>query len=1144
MNPTPFDLSDPLPSGTLVLEASAGTGKTYAIAALAVRFIAEGTPVSRLLMATFSNAASTELRDRTRARLRDCVDALADPASAADSPEPLIALLADGDPGEVRMRRTRLMAALSDFDAATMATTHTFCNRMLTVLGFLGERDQHHTLVEDVDDIARETGRDLYLQKFAGAPDDDYAFATGEEIARDVVRDPATVLAPGVHDALSDAGTTWVRFAGAVRDRVGVRKRWSRLRTYDDLQGRLHELIVDDEWGPAACQRIRDRFEVVLVDEFQDTDPQQWEILRRCFHGHRPMVLVGDPKQSIYAFRGAEVLSYLAAAQEAQEQRNLVDNWRSDGPLVDALGAVLVDAELGDPRIAVRPVTARHKTSRIFGAPPLRLRFFNRRDFTVHSADGTTPKVHGVRERVIADVAADIATTLASGATILVDDGDGPVRRRIEPGDIAVLLRANATIEPLQRALEAFGVATVVAGGQSVFGTEAARFWWYVLSAMDKPSDARRVRSAALTPLLGVEPLALEAGGDAGVGDLAAALAGWARVFEKSGPTAMTTRLMADRGTAERVLALSGGERLLTDLLQVASLLGEHVAETGCGISGLALWLGECVADTKAASRRSNQTRRLHRDTAAVQLMTVHASKGLEFPIVYVPFGWDGARKFDPKTFTFHDDAGVRYIDVGGERAAGHRDRKMRSDAESAGEDLRLLYVALTRARSQVVAWWAPSTTTATGAMHRVLFTALERSAAMRSGRRYPIPDQVALLDDAREEMELREVASFHEGISVEAAGDHRPPPRWQPAEPAEADGEMAVAVFDREVDADFRRTSYSAIVRAAHEAAHAARTGADVGAETAGEGGTSTVGSEPDDAVVRVGELLDEPRDAADTGSVGAATTTADGSGEMTGMPSLMNGLPFGARFGTLVHEVLEHVDTRAADRLAHIRQLCVDGARRTAFDVDIDVLATALDGVLTTPIGFGDLWDVKPSDRLSEMDFELPLADVDGGFNLASVAELMRRHLPDHDPLRPYADEVAAVSDERFHGFLTGSIDSVLRVREAGMSRFVVVDYKTNRIQPGDLVAEVFSAEAMAQEMMTAHYPLQALLYSVALHRYLRWRLPDYSPERNLGPVQYHFVRGMVGPETPSGCGVFTWDVPTALVVELSDLLAGVRP
>ncbi|MFT3900097.1 MAG: UvrD-helicase domain-containing protein [Gordonia sp. (in: high G+C Gram-positive bacteria)] len=1115
-----FRLGDPLPTGTLVLEASAGTGKTYAIAALAVRFIAEGTPISRLLMATFSNAASTELRDRTRSRLRECADALADAAAASTSPDPLVALLASGTAAEVELRRTRLLAALSDFDAATMATTHTFCNRMLTVLGFLGERDQHYTLVEDVDDLAREVGRDLYLARFAGSPDGDYTFADAEEIARAVLRNPTTALSPVGQS--SGPGATWVGFANAVRKRVETRKRWSRLRTYDDLQVRLYEIIKDEEAGAAACARIRGRYDVVLVDEFQDTDPEQWHILQRCFHGHRPMVLVGDPKQSIYAFRGAEVLSYLEAAADADEERNLTVNWRSDGPLVDALGAVHVGAELGNDQIVVHPVEAHHAESRI-GAPPLRIRCFDRRDFTKHTQDGTTPLVPGVRERVIADVADDIAATLASGAQIVVDGSDGPVRRPVEPGDFAVLLRTNSTIEPLQRALGAYGIATVVTGGQSVFATDAARYWWYLLQALDRPSDARRVRLAAVTPLVGVTPLELDAAGEAGVGSLAADLARWARIFDTGGAAAMTSQILADRDVAGRVLGLADGERLLTDLVQVASLMGEEAALTGSGLSGLATWLGEYVADAKRAQRRANQTRRLDRDTAAVQLMTVHASKGLEFPIVYVPFGWDGARKVKPETFSFHDEAGRRYLDVGGPGADGHGARKALADAEEDGEDLRLLYVALTRARSQVVVWWAPSTTTAGGALHRVLFSAAARTKATDSGQRSPIPNRIPLTDDETEEGVLREVAGLHDGIVVEHAGRHGDVPHWHAPAPGPAGGELAAARFDRQIDDTYRRTSYSAIVRAAHDAAHAGA-----------QGEQPAVSSEPDDAVVRDGELQDEPVTADEPDTVPV-------EGEAAGMPSLMNGLPFGARFGTLVHEVLENVDTDAQDRHAHIRQLCAEGAARSAFDIDVDQLADALEGVLTTPLGFGDLWGVRPGDRLSEMDFELPLADVDGGFTLAAVADLMRRHLPADDPLLPYADEVAEVSGDRFHGYLTGSIDSVLRIDGGADARYVVVDYKTNRIRPGDLVAEVFSTEAMAGEMMSSHYPLQALLYSVALHRYLRWRQPDYDPARHLGPVQYHFVRGMVGPATPDGCGVFTWDVPAGLVVDMSDLLAG---
>ncbi len=256
------------------------------------------------------------------------------------------------------------------------------------------------------------------------------------------------------------------------------------------------------------------------------------------------------------------------------------------------------------------------------------------------------------------------------------------------------------------------------------------------------------------------------------------------------------------------------------------------------------------------------------------------------------------------------------------------------------------------------------------------------------------------------------------------------------------------------------------------------------------------------------------------------------------------MNDLPAGAAFGTLVHEVLEEVDTSAPDLPAELLTRCRQAVARRLADVDPEALATALLPVLRTPLGpgLGTLADVAPADRLAELDFELPLSGGDDvtatQARLVDVAALVRRLLPADDVLTPYADLLDAVDAPPLRGYLSGSIDAVLRL--SGPT-YVVVDYKTNRLGRGDLTTEHYTREAMAAEMLRAHYPLQALLYAVALHRFLRWRQPGYDPDRHLGGVQYLFVRGMVGAETPYGCGVFAWHPPAALVVELSDLLAG---
>lgn len=1123
-----FDPTEELPNGTMVLEASAGTGKTYAIVSLAVRYLAEGrVAVDQLLMATFSNAASNELRDRTRSRIGQALAALDDPAGfvAGDHGDEVLALLCAGSAAEVALRRQRLRTAMSDFDAATVATTHTFCNRMLAALGFLGERAQRFPIVENVQDLVDELARDLYLAEFAGAPAGAPSWAAVTEIAKNAVEQSATVLSP---DPAEEDGTALrVGLARTARDEIEVRKRLARVRTYDDLQDVLFRILAHPQVGALAVERIRQQFGVVLIDEFQDTDPQQWAIVRQCFHDAPdiPLILVGDPKQSIYAFRGAEVLSYLEAVGEAGTRRRLGTNWRSDGPLVRALERVFEGAAFGHPQIAFTPVTARRERSRLGTADdpaaggtvdaaaelagrsfaaPVRIRGLVTGDF---GGDGL-PTVGKVRDAVTEDVADDIVALLESGTTLAV--GDSGAVRPVEPGDIAILVNFNKRVEPLQEALHKRGISSVVRSGTSIFKTPAARHWWYVLAAIEQPSRSVRVRLAALTPLIGRRAEDVDTGGDEGIGALAASLAELGRVFAEGGFASMSARLFDLFATEGRLLAGEGGERTLTDLRQLADLCNRQVAGSGGGLASLVGWLAEQIADPSSLRHGGAQTRRLDRDTRAVQIMTVHASKGLEFPIVYVPFGWDGARVPDLEAFIYHDEEGRRRLDVGGTEAAGYRAREDRAVVEGAGEALRLLYVAMTRAASQVVAWWGPSMPTKQGALHRLLFTAEERRSALLAG--YPSTPIGVSIEIPSTDFEmiagLRAVrAGSPELIAVEPAARHPRGRRWQP--PA-VDGPapvLAVASFTAPIDQEWRRTSYSGIVRDAHAAAHAASVAA--------------AASEPEQDL-----LHDEPDLEPQPGAAAAS-----------GLPSPMNGMPFGAGFGTLVHEVLEHVDTSAADLAEHVRLRTAEGALLRGVDLDVDQLARALHGVLTTPLGFGDLASIPPRDRLAEMEFELPLAAP--GFTLAEVGELLAAHLPDDDPLRPYAQIVPTVSAEQFRGYLTGSIDSVLRVDD---DRFVVVDYKTNRLRPGDLSVEDFDTAAMAAEMMTAHYPLQALLYSVALHRYLRWRLPDYRPERHLGPIQYQFVRGMAGPDTPPGCGVFEWRLPAPLVVDLSDLLAGV--
>ncbi len=329
--PLEFDLCGPLPAGVTVLEASAGTGKTYTIAALTARYVAEGTPLERLLLITFTRMATGELRDRVRERLVHAEQGLSRILAGAPDPQsdPIVTLLASGLRPEVELRRDRLTRAAADFDAATIATTHGFCQEMLAELGTVGDLEPGTEFVEDVSDLVEEALDDLYVRGFRKGGRGPLGRQEALKIARAAVFNPGAVLEPRGEPHESMAAIRY-RIADAVRKEVERRKRRLAVMTYDDLLTRLNDTLEGSK-GELARSRLRARFSVVLVDEFQDTDPIQWQILHRAFDAEGvTLVLVADPKQAIYAFRGADVYAYLVAAPTAAVQAMLQVNRRSD----------------------------------------------------------------------------------------------------------------------------------------------------------------------------------------------------------------------------------------------------------------------------------------------------------------------------------------------------------------------------------------------------------------------------------------------------------------------------------------------------------------------------------------------------------------------------------------------------------------------------------------------------------------------------------------------------------------------------------------------------------------------------------------------------------------------------------------------
>ena len=1081
-----FDPAGPLPSGTVLLEASAGTGKTHAIAALATRYLAEGVVgADRLAVISFSRIASSELRSRVRSRLQTTRDLLAASlrGQRLDDLDATDALLTSGDSAELLSRHARLVRALTALDGAAIMTIHEFCQAMMAELGVLAQADPQATLVEDVGILLDQITDDLYLKRYGSAPQGPpFELATARGLARDAVELGEARLVPS--DARGVAAER-LAFAHEVRAVLALRKRRLGVFTFDDQLLRLRDSLADAD-SDAAVERLRRRCQVVLVDEFQDTDPVQWSILRQAFDGHRPLVLIGDPKQAIYGFRGADVTAYQQAVATAERRYSLTVNHRADAGVVAATNALFHNVALGEG-IDVPPVEAAREGSRLPGeTAALRLRCIAPQD----ALDASS-----ARAWVNSDLVAEVVRMLSGEVWLTAGEGE----RELQAADIAVLVNTNRRGRELAEALTAAGVAVAFSGSDSVFSSEAAQDWLTLLRALVEPRR-QHTRAAILTDFLGGDLGDLATADDARLAGWGAVLQDWSRLLARDGVAALFAAIEQQSGLVERVLAQPFGERRVTDYRHLAELLHARYSAGQRGQS-LVSWLAETIASVEQAADR---TRRLETDRRAVQIMTVHKAKGLQFPVVLIPQAADLHLPDDEGgKLVFHD--GERVLDLGGLGTTGRADRLRQHDLEAAADRLRSLYVAITRAESQVTLWWARTKrNTEASSLHRLLFR--DRVAGGAPAPAYPTdshPGELPWLTAA--------------GILVE---DCPPATTVRLLATNEPSATLVAPGWQRQVDQLWRRTAYSGLTAAVHARGPLL----------------------PLDAPV----LDDEPTDEAPAPAVA------------NGTPSPMADLPGGAAFGSLVHHILENLDWYApepADEPALRERLQAATtaalARYPLAEVAAPRLADALLPSLLTPLGrLADgrcLAQLPIADRLSELDFEYPLGHSRSTTTLGEVAGLLRRWLPPDDPLVGYADELEhpGLADQVLRGFLNGSIDSVLRVPGPAGPRFVVVDYKTNRLGGApELLLEHYRADAMAREMIRSHYPLQALVYCVALHRFLAGRLPGYLPEQHLGGVGYLFVRGMgggssAGPET----GVFSWFPPAGLVVELSELLADRR-
>ena len=724
--------------------------------------------------------------------------------------------------------------------------------------------------------------------------------------------------------------------------------------------------------------------------------------------------------------------------------------------------------------------------------PPISLRLISREAGKVNKQGHYNADAG--RSVVADDVAAYVVDLLDTG----LSKTDG-----LEPSDIAVLCRTRAQIQLVSERLTEAGVPAVIGGTGSVLLTPAASHWQALLGALDQPASPSRVRRVLLSPFGGWTADRLAAVDDDQLAVAHDQIADWAKDLRDRGVPGLLERIDREAGLSTRVLSIGGGERLLTDIHHVGEVI--HRGTRNGGIRSISDWLTTEIALAEVRPEEAEtRVRRLETDAQAVQLITIHSAKGLEFPIVLAPFMW--LPRPNPRSVVpvVNDPVSKhRSIYAGGKNSPEFSDYKALFDAEQDHEDFRVLYVTLTRARHHLAIWWAPYRATKEATLTKVLFG---RDSV---GDRVDSDTPGYLLSLDRMQARLGPVLDRAKGtIDVQIVDSPPTIRRWEGRQRDQRP--LAANTFAGSIDTAWWRWSYSSL---SHDTD-----------ERAPEPAVTIKDDEPTD------DLVPPPGDHLPLGP-----------------------LRGGARFGNLVHSVLEDAAFDDPDLVEQLEPAIAEQARRAGLELDPPMVAAGLITALETPLGahFGDhrLRDVARGHRIDEMQFEFPVrAEGTNPVALEDLAALLEQHLPVDDPLASYPDHLRSLRAKEFRGYLTGAIDLTLRLPDhAGSERWWIADYKTNRMRHLGQAPSTndYRQGVLAETMMESHYGLQALLYQVALHRYLTLRLPDYQPATHLGGALYLFVRGMVGPDTPvldgHRTGVFTWNANPGLVLAIDDLFKG---
>jgi len=806
---------------------------------------------------------------------------------------------------------------------------------------------------------------------------------------------------------------------------------------------------------------MHEQFQAALIDEFQDTDPIQYEIFARAF-AKRPLFLIGDPKQAIYAFRGADVFAYREAQKDARQSYTLSENWRSEPEMVDAVDAVLGRPELPFVYdwIPLQPVRAAERADqdRLTGDDRAPLQWW-----FLPQIDDKARKVGQARECVVEAVAAEIVRLL--GGKLRIGEEE------LQPRDLAVLVRTNKQAADVQERLVAAGVPSVISSTGDIFESHEMTELERVLCAVADPRDATAVRAALATEMWGCDATEIHRQNedDEGWQQLVDRLAEYRDAWLTKGFMPMLEALIVKQEVRLRLLTYEDGERRLTNLTHAAELLHQAEEEQRLSPEGLIQWLSRTRSRGLADPERAEL--RLETDEDAVQIATIHKSKGLEYGIVFCPFLWDG-RAIDPKEPTLVHTGGGLVYDLGSGSSEEKIQHVAMAEAERMAEDLRLVYVALTRAKHRCYVAWAYAgpkgqSGAATSALGYLLHPPPQCSADDPAALTAQIIDHLQA-SVGQWQGDLEQFVAKHPGLmEMSVIDDQVVAGTWQPRQPESHRLEPRRFPTRREGQLrGWRMASYSSLIRTVEREAEAPDHG---------------------DPAVAV-----EPADEAPAGIFAFAKGTRAGTCLHKVLERCALDRDDSARNREIIEEVLSQ--QRLLDASAH------NGKLDPVQDVH-DMIRRIASTPLPSAASEFALADLADGRRLDEWGFHLPLAPLASPDLMAPFRAHGQQKIR-----KQYAPMLAEFSAEQRNGYLTGFVDLIFEHE----GKWHIIDWKSNHL--GNR-AQDYRAPAMWLAMCEHHYVLQYHLYCVALDRFLRQRLPEYTYEDHFGGVWYVFLRGVDG-------------------------------